>query len=63
MNISKPSIEDIGKHYAGVFTSFCQTDLLQLVFESYFISAHYKVQKKSWHYSSCSLILEYDLVV
>ena len=23
MNISKPSIEDIGKNYAGIFTSFC----------------------------------------
>jgi hypothetical protein len=39
------------------------TDLLQLIFESYLISAHYKVQKKSWHYISCSLKLGYGLVV
>jgi hypothetical protein len=49
--------------WPGFIKDHHQADLLQLVFESYFISAHYKVQKKSWHYSSCSLILEYDLVV
>jgi len=34
-----------------------------LVFESYSISAYYKVQKKSWHYISRSLKLEYGLAV